>query len=113
MSRFSTRHNNKKAERNFSFTTFIANRTNFEALFIIVSAGLAVFLSSIFNPFVLDDVSQIVYNPYVTNIGNIPSFFISSVSTPGISGATIFLYQYKPLLYTIYTVLVSIFGLNP
>lgn len=113
MSRLPTRHNNKKTESNFSFSTFIAHRTNLEALLVIICAGLAVFLSSIFNPFVLDDVSQIVYNPYVTNIGNIPLFFVSSVSTPGILGASVFLYQYKPLLYTIYTVLVSTFGLNP
>lgn len=108
-----TRLNKNTPENTFSFTSFITNPTNTEALLIIICAGLAVFLSSIFNPFVLDDVSQIVYNPYVSNVHNVPLFFVSSVATPGISGTTLFLYQYKPLLYTIYTVIVSIFGLNP
>lgn len=113
MSSIHTTKDKKKDEKDSSFTTFFASRTNLEAMLFIFCAGFMVFFYSVFNPFVLDDVSQIVYNPYVTSIGNIPLFFYSSVSTPGISGMTVFLYQYKPLLYTIYTILVSIFGLNP
>jgi protein O-mannosyl-transferase len=75
--------------------------------------GFVVFFNSIFNPFLGDDNGQIVNNPLITKTSNIPSFFYQSLVYSGIDTIKILSIYYKPLMFTIFTLLHSFFGYSP
>lgn len=102
---------NNEADSQFNFKNIFSSFTNKSAIQKIIILGFIVFFTSLFNPFMFDDTAQIVQNPYV-NTFNIPIFFYSSAAVPNIHGLTFLHVQYKPLLYTIYTAIFAIFGLN-
>jgi len=83
-----------------------------KAIYIIIFLGLIAFFNCLFNPFIYDDISQIVTNPDI-KLRYIPIFFHSSVIAPGVSGLTFFHMQYKPLFYTTYSLLYAAFGPSP
>ena len=87
--------------------------TNAKAALIITTVGTFVFFSSLFNSFVYDDEPQIVINPLVQSLTNIPRFFVSSIIQAGIEGVNLLDVYYKPIPFTIYTIVHSVFGANP
>ncbi len=77
---------------------------------LIILLGLIVYTNSFFNQFVLDDPSQILTNPLVHSIKNIPTLFLGSSFGGGNSLSGLY---YKPLMTTCFTILYSLFGANP
>lgn len=78
---------------------------------LILCTGLIVYANSLFNGFVWEDWGQLVENPLIKNVANIPRFF---------TGGTYYeqgnnLLQgnlYRPFMLVYFTVLTSIFGTN-
>lgn len=97
-------------EQNFSLTRYFRPFTTIKALHFIVIIGILVFFNSLFNPFILDDLPQIVSNPQVHQLSSIPSLFFTSLSFPGASLLTFLHMYYKPLLFTVYALLYVPFG---
>ncbi|MBI5049030.1 MAG: tetratricopeptide repeat protein [Deltaproteobacteria bacterium] len=80
------------------------------SLFVIFSS-FAVYINSLSGDFIWDDIEQIVENPVIKDIRNIPSFFTSDlwrlVSNPTISS-----YYYRPFFLLSLTVDYNLWGLN-
>jgi protein O-mannosyl-transferase len=88
----------------------LRNRTY---ILIICLLGLLIYFNSLFNRFILgDDEDQIVNNPQVQSVLNIPQFFMGSTYYRQESGLSYGLY-YRPLMLTINTITYSIFGPDP
>jgi hypothetical protein len=80
-------------------------------LFVIFSS-LAVYLNSLSGDFIWDDIEQIVDNPVIKDIRNIPSFFTSDLWRL-ISNPTIGSYYYRPLFLLSLAVDYNLWVLNP
>ncbi len=80
-------------------------------VFLLITAlSTAAFANSFRNSFHFDDQHYIVENPYIRDISNVPSFFIS----PGYSSfEQVFTSHYRPLLVTSYAVNYVLGGLRP
>ena len=92
--------------------------TNIRVILLIVIVGFATYFNSLFNPFIIDDIAQIVENPYIVNPyiadqHNISVFFNSSIGVPLQTGKSFQHFYFKPLLYTIYFLLHAFFKLTP
>ncbi len=85
--------------------------SNRKAFLIISFLGLLVFFNCIFNNFVGDDESQIINNPIVHSIGNIPLIFTGSTFYNGNGQKQIGSY-YKPILSSAYSIIYTLFGPN-
>jgi tetratricopeptide (TPR) repeat protein len=98
-------------EQEFSVKNYFVPLTKFKAVNWIVIIGLVVFCNGLFNGFVGDDSSQIVDNPIIHSISNLPLLFSGSTFYNGqqqqLTGA-----YYKPLLPVFYTLVYAIFGAN-
>src|SRR5687768_10259272 len=81
------------------------------AVIVIVLLGLFIYLLSFFNGFFADDFHQVVDNPTVHSLSNIPSYFTGSTFYTGASELTG--NYYKPLLTTTYSLLYAVFGTSP
>lgn len=77
---------------------------------LIVLLAVAVFYNSFNNSFHFDDSHYIVENPYIRDLRNIPSFFLSSRYS---SFDRVFTGHYRPLLVTSYGINYAINRLNP
>jgi len=75
-------------------------------VFIIAFVGLFVYLNSIFNPFIWDDISLIVENPYIKNL----KFFSNCFKTDIYMKFSSF---YRPLQIIFYSLIYKISKLNP
>jgi len=102
-----------KDEQDINFKSLFIPFTTLKATLILFLAGIAVFMNSLFNPFVYDDISNIVVSPSIRSLNNIPIFFYSSLTSPVTSNLKFLGAYYIPFLYTIYTIIYSVFGLNP
>src|SRR4030067_3703612 len=80
-------------------------------LFVIFSS-LAVYINSLSGDFIWDDIEQIVDNPVIKDIRNIPSFFTSDLWRL-IENPTIGSYYYRPLFLLSLTLDYSLWNLNP
>ncbi len=88
----------------------LRNRTY---ILIIILLGFLVYFNSLFNSFILgDDEDQIVNNPQVQSLQNIPQFFMGSTYYRQESGLSYGLY-YRPLMLSINSIIYSIFGPDP
>lgn len=74
--------------------------------------GYFIYFFALFSPFVLDDETQLVNNPFVHSLANFPYFFLGSTFSIGGSGHLTGIY-YKPLLSTFFALIYTIFGPNP
>jgi len=83
----------------------------FIPILILLLVSFAVYYNALFGAFVYDDKSQIVDNPWIRDISNIPTIFSRSVWSFR-SGAAILQY-YRPLMHIVYMLTYSLFGLNP
>lgn len=84
-------------------------KVNFYLIIILVSI---VYLPIFANGFVWDDEEQIITNPAIQNINNIPRLFLSSTFNSGGAVSMSGLY-YKPLMPVSFTFLYSFFGNSP
>lgn len=87
--------------------------TTKQAVFSIVVIGIVVFVSCLFNPFVYDDIPQIVTNPHTQKITSIPTLLTGGMVKAGFSGVNITHTFFRPLPFTIYTIINSVFGHRP
>ena len=84
---------------------------NFIPIFILLLVSFAVYFNALFDDFVYDDTSQIVDNPWIRDIRNIPRIFSNSVWS-FLPGHFISNY-YRPLMHVVYTFNYHAFGLKP
>lgn len=75
----------------------------FKPISTICVIGLVVFFLMLFNAFVWDDIIQIVHNSNIASLKNIPKLFVT-----GQLGVF-----YRPVFYSTFAVLYSLFKLNP
>ena len=75
-------------------------------IFLITFSCLFVYLNSIFNPFIWDDISLIVENPYIKNLRFFPDYFKTDIYIK-------FSNFYRPLQTFSYTIIYKIFKFNP
>lgn len=92
---------------NFSFKKLFIPLTALKAVHFIVIIGLIVYFNSLFNPFLFDDLSQIVDNPGVHSITKIPDIFLNNIKTQQVITE-----YFRPLPFTFYAVLYSFFQEN-
>ena len=79
------------------------NKRNVLILFLVV---MAVYVNSIFNPFIFDDTFLVTGNAYIKNFGNFPYYFTHSLFMGGQ------LDFYRPMQTILYAVIYHLFGLN-
>ena len=87
--------------------------TTWQAAIIIAVVGIAVFFIGLNNPFTGDDIPQIVNNVPVHSITNILNFFEGSTFYNGKGLAPLEGIYYRPLSTTAFSLLYTIFGLQP
>ncbi|MBI5756812.1 MAG: tetratricopeptide repeat protein [Nitrospirae bacterium] len=80
-------------------------------IFLIIAViSTAAYINSLQNSFHFDDQHYILENPYIRDLSNIPSFFISPKYSSFEKGFTS---HYRPLLVTSYALNYAVGGLNP
>jgi protein O-mannosyl-transferase len=82
---------------------------NKKSIVLIILLGIAIYLKSLGNTFVLDDNSQIVNNPLIYSLSNIPKLFLGSSFGGGTGLQGIY---YKPLMTSIFAIFYHFFGGN-
>jgi tetratricopeptide (TPR) repeat protein len=95
----------------FSLKNYFIPLTTIKAIHWIIITGLLVYFNSLFNGFVGDDNGQILTNPAVHSITNIPILFRGSTQYLAQTQQFMGLY-YKPILSSTYTIIYSLFGAN-
>lgn len=93
-----------------NFKDLFTPLTNTKCIVFLFILGLITYFNSLFNNFIGDDYGQILYNPTVHSLLNIPLFF--KISTFALGNGIGGIY-YKPLLLIVYTLLYSLFGPVP
>ena len=99
-------------EKELTFKSLFLPFTSKKAVILIVLIGLLIFSNGLFNNFVRDDVSQILSNPNIQSLKNVPGLFLGNrlVSEKNtLLGGTYF----KPLLDTTFSLTYALFGANP
>ena len=83
----------------------------FIPIMILLLVSFAVYFNALFGDFVYDDKEQVVNNPWITDISNIPTIFSRSVWSfqPGLSTWN----YYRPLMHIVYMLNYHVFGLKP
>ncbi|MCL4419057.1 tetratricopeptide repeat protein [Patescibacteria group bacterium] len=84
----------------------------YKNLLILTGVGLLVYFNGLFGAFVYDDLIQVQANSLVHSISSIPGFFLGDTYFPQNSMKLSGLY-YKPLFYTVFSLLYFLFGPNP
>src|ERR1700722_18571015 len=100
----------KETQEEFSFKNYFIPFTNAKAIHFIIIIGLIVFFNGLFNGFIGDDQPQIIGNPLIQSLSNIPIFFTGSTFYNGSQSLTGV--YYKPLLTTFFSLTYTIFGAN-
>src|SRR5258706_11096652 len=97
--------------KDFSFPNLFTSLTTKKALAIIIILGFLVYFNTLFGGFVWDDLLQIRLNSFVQSLNNIPLFFHHSTFT--FDGRTLHGMYYRPLMMVSFTLIYSLFGLQP
>lgn len=82
------------------------------AVLLIIFSGLLVFVNSLNNNFIGDDIDQIVDNPLVHSVKNIPALFTGSTYFRGETQESYGLF-YRPLMLSMYSVLYHFWNVDP
>jgi len=93
------------------FQSFFKNRKTI--VLIILGIGVLAYANSLFNPFIFDDIPQIISNPYIQQLSGLQIILTSSALIAHAQGILFLNNYYKPLLYICYAVLYSLFGASP
>lgn len=78
---------------------------------VVVGVGMLLFGSGLSNEFAWDDEEQVVNNPVIASLQNVPAFFQGSTFQTGGAGGLSGLY-YKPLMTLSYALINAAFGLE-
>ena len=100
----------KDQKNGFSLKNFLIALTTRKPVLTIIIVGVIVFFNGIFNNFISDDFPQIVNNPKIHSIINIPTYFFGGTFYTGsntLTGA-----YYKPVLSSFFSVIYTFFGPN-
>jgi tetratricopeptide (TPR) repeat protein len=83
----------------------------FIPMLIMLCVSFAVYFNALSGDFVYDDKEQVVDNPWIRDIKNIPTIFSKSVWSfqPGLSTSN----YYRPLMHIVYMFNYHVFGLKP
>src|SRR5262245_10868673 len=100
------------SEKEWSFKNYFVPFTTGKAIHFIIIIGLVVYFNALFNGFVGDDNAQIVENRLIQSITNLPLFFQGSTFYLQQIGESVGVY-YRPLLSTTFSLMYTVFGLNP
>ncbi len=87
-----------------------ASIITFIPILILLLISFVVYFNALFGDFVYDDISQIVNNPWITNIRNIPTIFSKSVWSFEELGTSNY---YRPMMHIVYMLNYHLFGLKP
>ncbi|MDD5252160.1 MAG: glycosyltransferase family 39 protein [Patescibacteria group bacterium] len=91
-------------EKLYGIFSALNRRLTFRAaIYVFCAVGLVTYINACFNGFVLDDIGQIVTNPTVRSLGNIPGLFFGRFH-----GHEVGLY-YRPMMLSSFVFLYSIF----
>lgn len=101
----------QEQEEEFSLKQYFIPLTNVKATTFLILIGFLISINSFFNAFLGDDIPQIVENPVITSISNLPSFFSGSTFYSGVGQRLEGVY-YKPLLNTYFAIMYGAFQLN-
>ena len=96
----------RETQEEYSFKSYFVPLTTTKAIHFIVLIGLVIFSNILFNNFVLEDRAEILRDPSVQSITNIPNLFIHQV------GGQESIDYYRPLLFTFYDIFYSLFQQN-
>lgn len=91
----------------FSFKDYFTPLTTTKVIVGIILIGLMVFSLMLFNGFVDDDTYQIIQNPGIRQLANIPKFFLYSDLGPMIGA------YYRPISNTVMALEFSVFTTHP
>jgi hypothetical protein len=86
-------------------------KTDLLPVILITALSVAIYLSALPNDFLHDDVDQIVKNPWLADLGNIPKVFFSSVWS--FLKEKVTSNYYRPMMHVIYMLDYRLFGLDP
>jgi tetratricopeptide (TPR) repeat protein len=107
----------QRAQPAFSLSRFFHLQTlritTVSALLEMLVLGIFVYSTGLKSPFMGDDQSQIVNNPIVHSITNLPQFFTGSTFYLAQSATPLVGSYYRPLMITVFSALFSLFGANP
>jgi tetratricopeptide (TPR) repeat protein len=80
-------------------------------ILVVLFFSFAVYFNALYCGFVYDDTDQVLNNPWIRDMGNLPTFFSEGVwgfwMDPAKSN------YYRPLMYVTYTLVYHIFGARP
>ncbi len=80
---------------------------------LIIIIGFIVYYPSLHNKFIWDDEAQIVNNPYIRSLKNIPAILTGGTFYLKAAGDNLQGVYYRPLMTLTYTAIYHFFGLNP
>jgi tetratricopeptide (TPR) repeat protein len=89
----------------------MTTRTAFIPVLIILLVSFAVYFNALSGGFIFDDEKQIVNNPWIRDISNIPAIFSSNVW--GFQWQVLTSNFYRPLMYVVYMLDYYLFGMKP
>jgi tetratricopeptide (TPR) repeat protein len=98
-------------EQKFSLKNYFVPFTTTKAIHWIIVIGLLVFSNGLYNGFIQDDQLQIINNPIIQSVFNLPYFFTGSTFYNGGEQNLAGVY-YKPLQTTVFSVIYALFGPN-
>ena len=83
----------------------------FIPILMLLLVSFVLYFNALSGVFVYDDAEQIVGNPWIRDIRNLPTIFSRSVWNffPGVTTSN----YYRPLMHTVYLLTYHLFGLNP
>jgi len=96
-----------------SFVAKINSIKNWQAALAVTCLGLATFSRGLANPFLGDDIDQIVNNPVVHSLSNAHLLFAGSTFYNGGGIAPLSGIYYRPLMSTAYSIVYALFGAQP
>jgi tetratricopeptide (TPR) repeat protein len=88
-----------------------SNKTTLFLIIIILAVAFGVYFDSLLNGFVYDDIHQVLENPWIKDVRNIPTIFSENVWS--FEGVPVVSNYYRPLMHIVYMLNYHIFGLKP
>jgi len=102
---------NKNSQEEFSFKKYFTPLTTVKVVHWIILIGLIVYCNGFFNGFVKDDYAEIINNPTVQSVTNLPSLFTGSLFYNGL-GQQLTGSFYRPVTSVAFASVYSLFGPN-
>jgi hypothetical protein len=97
-----------KKERNVPYTSAVNQRSAVLAVLVVAIVAALVYANSLGHGFVVDDLHQVVENPRITSLSNLPAIFSEGVwDFEGRQSS-----YYRPGMYVLYAFVHSVFGLS-